>query len=225
MVERATVWGGGALFVTSLLTCALSYLVAFGRRTGWRGWAAVAADVVLLTVFAAHHSVFARDRVKRAIEAIIAPGLLRSCYVWTASTLLVLVCLLWQPVGGEIYDARGAQAVVHGGIQLLGAWLIARAVARIDPLELAGIRPAANVTDLQVGGPYRLVRHPLYLGWILLVFGTPRLTGDRLVFAVVTSSYLVIAIPWEEQSLARNFGDAYARYKSTVRWRVIPFIY
>jgi methanethiol S-methyltransferase len=65
----------------------------------------------------------------------------------------------------------------------------------------------------------------LYLGWILLVFGAPRMTGDRMLFAVVTTAYLVVAIPWEERSLAGSFGDAYARYKQAVRWRLIPFIY
>jgi methanethiol S-methyltransferase len=225
MVERALVWTGGGLFVASLAVCASSYLVGFGRRSPWRGWQPLVADVVLFTAFAAHHSVFARDRIKRTIAATIPPRLLRSCYVWTASTLLLLLCLLWQPVGGAFYDVHGAQAIVHGGVQLAGVWLIARSVAKIDALELAGIRPAANVAGLQMGGPYQLVRHPLYLGWILSVFGTARMTGDRLVFAAITSSYLVIAIPWEERSLARSFGDTYARYKLAVRWRLIPFIY
>jgi methanethiol S-methyltransferase len=225
MVERVLVWTGGGLFVGSLAVCASSYLVAFGRRGPWHGWQPLVADVVLFTAFAAHHSVFARDRIKRTIARMIPPRLLRSCYVWTASTLLVLVCLLWQPIGGTFYDVHGAQAIAHAGVQLVGVWLIARSVAKIDALELAGIRPAADVAGLQMAGPYQLVRHPLYLGWILLVFGAARMTGDRLVFAVITSGYLVIAIPWEERSLTRSFGDAYARYKLTVRWRLIPFIY
>jgi methanethiol S-methyltransferase len=225
MVERIVVWTGGALFVASLAVCASSYLVVFGYETPWHGWQPPVVDVALLTVFAAHHSLFARDRVKRTMAAMIPQRLLRSCYVWTASTLLVLVCLLWQPVGGELYGARGAQAIAHAGVQLAGVWLIARSVAKIDALDLAGIRPAVDAVGLQIGGPYRLVRHPLYLGWLLTVFGTPRMTGDRLVFAAMTSGYLVVAIPWEERALARSFGDGYARYKSIVRWRLIPFIY
>ena len=104
-------------------------------------------------------------------------------------------------------------------------WLIARSVVRIDALELAGIRPAIGGGGLQVTGPYRLVRHPLHLGWILLVFGTARMTGDRLTFAVLTTTYLVIAVRWEERSLAESFGDDYGRYKAAVPWRLIPFIY
>jgi len=76
-----------------------------------------------------------------------------------------------------------------------------------------------------VNGPYRWVRHPLYLGWVLMVFGTSHMTRDRLTFAVVTTLYLVLAIPFEERSLRRSFGDDYVRYMRDVRWRMIPFIY
>ena len=79
--------------------------------------------------------------------------------------------------------------------------------------------------ELQFQGPYRLVRHPLYLGWIIAAFATPHLTGDRLAFAVLTSLYLVVAIPWEEEALVRSYGGEYTRYRRRVRWRVIPFIY
>jgi protein-S-isoprenylcysteine O-methyltransferase Ste14 len=99
-------------------------------------------------------------------------------------------------------------------------------VAEIDPLELAGIRmPDDRTETLQIAGPYRIVRHPLYLGWMLCAFGTNHLTGDRLAFAVMTSLYLVIAIPWEERSLVESYGGEYIRYQRQVRWRVIPFIY
>ena len=74
-------------------------------------------------------------------------------------------------------------------------------------------------------GPYRWVRHPLYLGWLLMVFGAAHMTGDRLAFAAITTAYLVVAIPWEERSLRQSFGEAYARYMRDVRWRMIPFIY
>jgi protein-S-isoprenylcysteine O-methyltransferase Ste14 len=111
-------------------------------------------------------------------------------------------------------------------VQAGGLVLTALGTRAIDPLELAGIRaPAARPSDLQVRGAYRLVRHPLYLGWLLMVFAPPHMTGDRLTFAIVTSTYLLIAIPWEEQSLERTFGTAYRDYKSRVRWRVVPYVY
>jgi protein-S-isoprenylcysteine O-methyltransferase Ste14 len=225
MVERAIVWSGGALFAGSLVLCAVLYLVVFDHERPLYGWQPIATDIALFGLFAAHHSVFARGRVKRTIAAVIPRRLLRSSYVWTASMLLVMVCVCWRPVGGELYHTHGVATLLHAVVQLAGLGLIAWSVAKIDALELAGIRQTAGNGQLHVGGPYSFVRHPLYLGWILAVWGTARMTGDRLVFALITSVYLLIAIPWEERALTRDFGDAYERYKVTVRWRVLPFIY
>jgi methanethiol S-methyltransferase len=225
MVERAIVWSGGALFAGSLALCTASYLIVFDREGPPHGWEPIAIDAGLFGLFAVHHSVFARARVKRTITSLVPPRLLRSSYVWIASLLLVAVCVGWRPIGGELYHVRGLRALLHAVVQLAGLALIAWSVAKIDALELAGIRQPAGGGDLHADGPYRFVRHPLYLGWIVAVFGTARMTGDRLAFALMTSSYLLMAIPWEERSLLRDFGDAYARYQRTVRWRVIPFIY
>ena len=74
-------------------------------------------------------------------------------------------------------------------------------------------------------GPYAWVRHPIYVGWFLMVFATPMMTATRLVFAIVSSAYLIIAIPFEERSLRHSFGEDYARYTLAVKWRMIPFIY
>jgi protein-S-isoprenylcysteine O-methyltransferase Ste14 len=78
---------------------------------------------------------------------------------------------------------------------------------------------------LQITGPYRLVRHPIYLGWLLATFGPAHLTLDRLMFAAISAVYLVVAMPIEERALRRSFGEAYARYQERVRWRVVPYIY
>ncbi len=231
-LERTFVWGGGAAFVASLVVGTSWYLFALGRSRPWAGWRPIAWDAALFSLFALHHSLLARDTVKRRLT-LIPPRLVRSVYVWVASLLLMFVCLRWQPIGGAAYDVTGIGAVALGVVQLLGVWIVARAVARIDSLELAGIR-SANVTGegsatppmpLQITGPYGWVRHPLYLGWMLAVFGAAHMTGDRAAFAAISSLYLVMAVPWEEQSLMQSFGDEYARYKQQVRWRVIPFVY
>ncbi len=108
----------------------------------------------------------------------------------------------------------------------MGEWFIARAVRLIDGLQLAGIRPSPAAGEaLQFGGPYQMVRHPVYLGWMLIVFASPHMTGDRLTFAVVSSLYLVLAMPWEERSLEGAFGEEYRRYKERVRWRLLPYVY
>jgi protein-S-isoprenylcysteine O-methyltransferase Ste14 len=224
------VWTGGALFVASLALTAWCYLIVFARALPFAGWTPLLVDIVLFSLFAVHHSVFARDGVKRAVATVIPAPLLRSFYVWTASLLLMLVCLLWQPVGGDLYAERGVRAAAHVLVQLIGLWLIVQSVRAIDPLELAGIRQSAAESGpqeqaLQVGGVYRIVRHPLYCGWIIAVLGHPHMTGDRLAFAAITIFYLVVAVPWEERSLTESFGEAYREYARQVRWRVMPFIY
>jgi protein-S-isoprenylcysteine O-methyltransferase Ste14 len=228
MRSRSFAWAGGVVFVTSLAACAWTYLVRFGRVDARGGTRALLCDAALVGIFACHHSVFARASVKRWLSAIPEP-LTRSVYVWIASLLLIAVCLLWRPVGGQWYDASGARAVAHAAIQISGLALIVGAVAGLDPLELAGIRQATGGPPrhepLLVTGPYGWVRHPLYLGWMLALFGAPHMTGDRLTFATLTSLYLVVAVPWEERSLRRSFGDAYAAYQRRVRWRIVPFVY
>jgi protein-S-isoprenylcysteine O-methyltransferase Ste14 len=240
--DRWFVWLGGAMFVVSLVVCGAWYELGPGeplrlllhgesRQTAATAVAvtamyrlvALVEDSVLVTIFALHHSVLAREGVKRRLP--IPTHLARSVYVWTASVLLILVCLLWRPIGVELYHAAGARAVAHALLQLSGVALIAAAVRRIDPLDLAGIRASPPLEALQIAGPYRLVRHPLYLGWMIAVFGAGHMTGDRLAFAALTSIYLVVAVPWEERLLRKSFSASYEAYARRVRWRIIPFVY
>lgn len=226
MASRVFVWLGGALFVASLTFCVYVYVFRWSQP-----WSpairpnAIAIDCALVTAFAMHHSVFARERVKGWLARTVPRDLIRSVYVWIASALFIAVCAWWQPVGGELFASSGTAAWVHAALQLAGVGLIAGAVATIDPLDLAGIRHATTPSALQVTGPYRLVRHPLYLGWLMATFGAARMTGDRLTFAIATTVYLFLAVPWEERSLVDAFGDDYLRYQRLVRWRIVPFIY
>jgi protein-S-isoprenylcysteine O-methyltransferase Ste14 len=237
VMSRLFVWLGGALFVISLAVCAYSFTVVWaipatavaggpGRRLVEvdAGWPALAFDTLLFGVFAIHHSIFARERIKTWLARFVPSGLERSVYVCTASLLLIGMCLSWQPVGGDLYRTSGWLALGLGGVQALGIGLVAWAVRAIDPLELAGIRDQSR-TGLQTMGPYRLVRHPLYLGFLLAIFGTTHMTADRLSFAVMTLAYLAVAIPWEERALASVFGEEYVRYKRRVRWRLVPYVY
>jgi protein-S-isoprenylcysteine O-methyltransferase Ste14 len=219
------VWLGGVLFVISLAWTTWWYVGVLGASTGALSWNAIPFDAALLATFALHHSVFARERVKAQMERVVGPALVRAVYVWTASVLLIGVGVLWVPVGGDLYRATGVGAGLHVAVQLAGVWLIVQSVRGIDALELAGIRHEAAGGRLQRRGPYALVRHPLYFGWVLAVFGAANMTGDRLAFAALTTVYLLVAMPFEERSLRRTFGDDYARYAQAVRWRLIPFIY
>jgi protein-S-isoprenylcysteine O-methyltransferase Ste14 len=226
VLERIFVWTGGAIFVGSLSLTAWAYTVWFGTDRPWMGWASIGIDAALITVFATHHSAFARQPIKSRLASLVPARLLRSIYVWIASGLLIAVDFAWQPVGYSLYRVEGWAAWIFGAVQIAGIWLIAQSVAAIDPLELAGIRnPKMTDEELQTGGVYRLVRHPLYFGWVLITFGAAHMTGDRLAFAALTTAYLVIAMPWEERSLERVFGLSYRRYKEQVRWRMVPYVY
>jgi protein-S-isoprenylcysteine O-methyltransferase Ste14 len=229
IVPRIAAWLGGAAFAASLALTLVWYFGRLGHVGPYQGGAAVAVDAALIAVFAAHHSLFAREGVKRSVGSVVPAALLRASYVWASSVLLTLIVACWREVGGILYSVSGIQAFVHAAIQASGVGLIARAVAGLDPLELAGIRQVQGTMrrdpPLQIGGPYRWVRHPVYLGWMLLLFGTARLTGDRLVFAALTSLYLAVAVRWEERSLLDAYGDDYARYRARVVWRIIPYVY
>jgi protein-S-isoprenylcysteine O-methyltransferase Ste14 len=221
------VWAGGAVFVLALAFCAYSYAFSWTGPAPFNV-AALPVDALLFTVFALHHSVFARDGVKQWVSRAVPEPLLRSAYVWLASLLLMATCAAWQTVGGDLYRHTGVLAAMHGAAQLAGVAIIAQSVRAIDPLELAGIHQAPAISDtvtLQITGPYGWVRHPIYLGWLLLTFGAAHMTGDRLYFAVIAAVYLVIAMPFEERSLRTSFGPRYEEYQRLVRYRVVPYVY
>jgi protein-S-isoprenylcysteine O-methyltransferase Ste14 len=223
-IWRAFQWLGGGVFVAALALCGYSYVVVWARSAPFDS-GAIAIDVVLFTAFAAHHSVFARQPVKRWLVKRIPEGLLRSVYVWMASLLLILMCVGWQPVGGDVYHVQGWRALGHAIVQLAGVLMIASAVRAIDALELAGIRSHVADDSLQISGPYRCVRHPLYLGWLVATFGAAHMTGDRLFFSAISVFYLIIAVPFEERALVRSFGQHYVQYQQLVRWRIVPYVY
>lgn len=181
-------------------------------------------NTALFTLFAVHHSLFARTRIKNWVRARAGADGERTVYVWAASLLLLVVMFGWRPVGHAIYRAPDWLRPLLVLLQASGIGLILLAARVIDALELAGLR---RPTDgrLDVRGPYRLVRHPIYLGFLLVVWSAPVLTGDRACFAALSTLYLLIAIPLEERSIQRGSGAAYAAYQQAVRWRLMPGLY
>ena len=226
-VRSLLVWVGGGVFVFALGFCAYTYAFPWGQPAPFEA-SAMAVDALLFTLFALHHSLFARDSVKRWMSRAVPESLLRSVYVWVASLLLIATCAAWRRVGGELYRHSGVFAAAHSGAQLVGVAIIAQSVRAIDALELAGIHQPPAMSDavtLQIRGPYGWVRHPIYLGWLLLTFGAAHMTGDRLFFAVIAVIYLLIAMPFEERSLQTSFGERYVEYQRLVRYRLVPYVY
>ena len=250
-IERMLVaaWGGALLFLASLGYCGWFYLVRLGDTAAEPGTSplAIAVDVALFTAFALHHSILARTGAKAWVARRLPVGLERSFYVWTSSLLFLAVCLLWLPLPGTAWRASGPLTWVLHGAQIAGVVVTLRSASRIDIWELAGVRqaraavrtrsfdpastqpakPAAAPAQsaLEIHGPYRWVRHPIYFGWVLMVFGAPAMTASRLLFATVSTLYLVIAIPFEERSLGEEFGTAYTDYQQRVRWRLVPGVW
>jgi protein-S-isoprenylcysteine O-methyltransferase Ste14 len=229
-------WTGAGLFAVSLAWFVYCYVVRFGRPAPpGGGTAAVLVNAALFSAFALHHSVLARHSVKRVIRQNAPAELERSLYTWVASLLFLAVCTWWQPVPGVLYQLEGRWRAVAWLTQLLGILLTIRASNALDVLDLAGIRqverssgrgPAASeVPPLTTGGLYGFVRHPLYFSWALFVFSTPTMTGTRAAFAVISTAYLMIAIPWEERGLIETFGQQYEAYRRKVKTRMIPWVY
>jgi methanethiol S-methyltransferase len=222
-------WGGAAIFVVSLACFSYSYLVTFARVAAATPPGAIGVDVALFTIFALHHSAFARASVRARVMRLVPPALERSVYVWIASLLFIAVCALWQPVAGVFWRVEGPARALLWALQAFGVWLTLRSAAIIDVRDLAGIRVheagATGTVDFKTIGPYGWVRHPIYTGWFLLVFATSPMTGTRLLFAVVSSAYLLLAIPLEERSLRATTNGAYERYMRQVRWKLLPGVY
>lgn len=226
----AVAWAGGAAFALSLALFVYAYAIPFGVvvHGAWR--TPVIIDVLLFSAFGLHHSILARSGAKRAVVAVVPVWLERSLFTWIASLLLIVVLVLWRPVPGDVWQFGSGWRWLGYGIQMAGVVLTALASSAIDVLDLAGVRPVLDArrhapprhVPLETGGVYGLVRHPVYLAWVLMVFGTPHLTGTRAVFAVVSTLYLAIAIPFEERSLVGVFGDAYRAYQRQTPSRLIP---
>lgn len=233
---RAFAWAGAVLFAAALAYFLFSYSVTFGEiATGNATARAVAINVLLFSAFALHHSVFARLPVRAFVRRIVPSQLERSAYVWVASLMLIAVCFYWRAVPGVVWQVSSPWNWAVRLVQLAGIWLTLRSAAVIDGLELAGVRqvshpesqiphPAAQTVEFKTDGPYGWVRHPIYLGWILVVFSVGTMTMTRLVFATISSVYLLVAIPFEERTI-RAQSPSYGDYMRRVPRKLIPRVY
>ena len=245
---RAAAWAGAGLFLASLLYVGWFYLVVLGQPVAVpaeRVPGAVAVNLALFSAFALHHSFFARTGAKALLHRLLPAPLERVAYVWLASLLLIAVCLVWQPLPGIAWQASVPLRWALYAVQFTGIVLTLKSASRIDIWELSGVRQvrvslaplsvesaassvsvsSGSASALEISGPYRWLRHPIYLGWLLIVFGAPTMTNGRLLFASISTLYLIVAIPFEERSLQSEFGQAYRDYQRRVRWRLVPGVW
>lgn len=186
---------------------------------------AIAIDLGLLALFAVQHSVMARPAFKRWWTRIVPPPAERSTYVLLSSLALIALFAFWQPLGGRVWNVENAigQAMLYGGYAF-GWILVLVSTFLTSHWDLFGLRqvwlnfrrrpyaPLKFVTPL----PYRIVRHPLYVGWLFVFWCTPDMTISHLLFAVMTSAYIVIGATLEERDLVAEHGDAYEQYRRRV---------
>jgi protein-S-isoprenylcysteine O-methyltransferase Ste14 len=235
LLALAFAWTSAAAFLASLLYFLYAYFVRFGHPGDSNGWIEpVAINVALFTAFALHHSLFARTGLKRRIGAAVSPRLERAVYTLISSILFAVVCWSWREVPGTVYVLPAPLSWIAYASLAAGLLITAHSARALDVLDLAGVRPVLNdrggaaargALALQTGGLYGFVRHPVYFGWVLLVLGVPSMSCTRLTFAVISTLYLAIAVPFEERSLIETFGPDYASYRERVRWRMIPGLY
>ena len=229
-------WTGAAIFAASLAWFVYCYLFRFGQPAPAGSIARpLLTNVLLFSAFALHHSLLARSGAKRVMHHLAPPELERSIYTWVASILFLAVCAQWQPVPGVIYELTGPWRFLGWTVQAAGILLTIRASAALDVLDLAGVRavahpanvpgPERSTPPLNTRGLYAFVRHPLYFAWTLFVFGAPAMTDTRAAFAIISTVYLMIAIPWEERGLVAAFGQQYEDYRRRVTTRMIPWVY
>ena len=185
---------------------------------------AVAVDLGLLGLFAVQHSVMARPGFKSWLRRRIPASLERTSYVMATDVCLVALLVLWQPVGGQVWDVDGAAAVILWSLCVAGWLLAVTATFAVDHLELTGLRqagwaasaPTAEVSELQTGGLHAVVRHPLLAGMVLAFWATPHMGGAHLLFALASTAYVVVGMRFEERDLRRSFGAAYDDYAARV---------
>jgi protein-S-isoprenylcysteine O-methyltransferase Ste14 len=186
---------------------------------------ALAIDAALLTVFAVQHSVMARHWFKRRWTQIVPWAIERSTYVLFASLALELLFWQWRPLGGIVWTIDRPAA--RGFVWAIFAWGWLQVLVMtfyINHFDLFGLRQVwlhlVGRHYTRVGfatpAPYRFVRHPLYLGFLLAFWAAPTMTVAHLVFAVATTAYIVLAIQFEERDLAREHGAAYQEYRRRV---------
>jgi protein-S-isoprenylcysteine O-methyltransferase Ste14 len=213
-------------FVTGLV---VPKTIDDGAVTGLRE--SLVVNILLLSLFAVQHSVMARKSFKQWWTRFVPKSVERSTYVLLASLALLLLFWQWRPIPVAVWkvaDQQMAMAVM--GLSFFGWFLVLLSTLMINHFELFGLQQVVvnlagwTTSEARFKAPllYKLVRHPIYLGFIIAFWATPTMTAGHLLFAAVTTSYIFVGIALEERDLIELFGDEYRGYRQRVSM-LVPF--
>ncbi len=225
-----------ALFAYAVFFATFLYLICFvgnlpfAPLTVDRGPEAPVAialliNVAMIAAFGLQHSVMARQEFKRRWTQVVPPPAERSVYVLVASMMLIALFLLWRPIEGTIWDARGTALELPLWVAFAAGWgIVLLSTFLLNHFELFGLQQAwlhmrgreARPAELRQPLFYKWVAHPLYSGFFLAFWATPHMTYGHLLLAAGMSVYMLIAIGYEERDLVGHYGDDYVRYRSGV---------
>jgi methanethiol S-methyltransferase len=219
------------VFFLGTFLYAIAFVGGFGAPTSLDGPAkdplpkALLIDAGLLALFAVQHSVMARRWFKERWTKIVPQELERSTYVLFASAALAFLLWQWRPLGGSVWSVEHpALRAVLWFLFAIGWLQVLVTTFLINHFDLFGLRQvwfafrgrAYTKVHFVTPAPYRFVRHPLYLGFLIAFWSTPNMTFAHLFFAVMTTAYIVIAIQFEERDLLAEHGVPYAEYRRSV---------
>ena len=188
--------------------------------------ASLVIDVLLLGLFALQHSGMARPAFKRWWTTIVPPVIERSTYVLLSSLVLIALFRFWQPLPSLLWHVDNEAArIALLAVSLAGWLLVLCGTFVINHFELFGLRQvwlytrqrAAPEQPFVVRALYRIVRHPIMLGFLIAFWATPSMSVGHLLFALMTTGYIVVAVKFlEERDLVAHFGDTYRDYQRRV---------
>jgi protein-S-isoprenylcysteine O-methyltransferase Ste14 len=182
-------------------------------------------DAGLLSIFALQHSIMARQFFKRAWIAIIPAAAERSTYVLFASLALLLLIRFWQPLLGPVWRVENPAGIIALRVLFFIGWgMVLISTFLINHFELFGLKQVwcfftgkeFKVLGFVTPGPYKFVRHPIYLGFIIAFWSTPTMTAGHLFFAIMTTAYILVTIQLEERDLTTFHGEQYRSYQKSV---------
>jgi methanethiol S-methyltransferase len=188
-------------------------------------WLAVLVDGALLALFAVQHSVMARPWFKRRWTRLIPPAIERSTYVLAASLVVALLMWWWRPIPDPVWSVEtGWARTVLWCLYGLGWAVLVLSSFLIGHFDFLGLRQVlARARDRAYAESgfrqpwlYRLVRHPIMVGFLIAFWATPDMSAGRLLFAGMATGYIVLAVRFEERDLHAQLGEAYRRYAAEV---------